>query len=77
MEITHVRVSLVSDPRLKGIATITFDDCFVVKGIKIVQGEQGPFVAMPSRKLPDGSFQDVAYPTSKEMVKMRSSSGLN
>ncbi|MBD3237273.1 MAG: hypothetical protein GF330_11250 [Candidatus Eisenbacteria bacterium] len=63
MQITAVKVSVVEDPSLKAVATITFDDCFVVKGIKVVLGEQGLFVAMPSRKLPDGSYQDVAFPT--------------
>jgi stage V sporulation protein G len=72
MEITNVKVTTVDDPSLKAIATITFDGCFVVKGIKVVKGERGLFVAMPSRKLPDLTYQDVAYPSTKEMAdKMR------
>lgn len=72
MEITNVKVTIVDDPALKAIATITFDGCFVVKGIKVVKGERGLFVAMPSRKLPDETHQDVAYPSTKEMAdKMR------
>ncbi len=67
MEITNVKVTTVNDPSLKAIATITFDSCFVVKGIKVVLGKQGLFVAMPSRKLPDGSYQDVAYPRTRDM----------
>ena len=67
MQITAVKVSVVEDPSLKAVATLTFDDCFVVKGIKVVRGEQGLFVAMPSRKLPDGTYQDVAFPTTAEL----------
>ncbi len=69
MEITNVKVTLVNDPSLKAIATLTFDGCFVVKGLKVVQGERGLFVAMPSRKLPDNTYQDVAYPSTREMTE--------
>ena len=68
MEITNVKVTLVDDPALKAIATLTFDSCFVVKGIKVVLGDRGLFVAMPSRRLPDGTYQDVAYPSTREMT---------
>jgi stage V sporulation protein G len=53
MEITEVRVKLMedSDDRLQGFCSITFDDCFVVRDLKIIEGSSGPFVAMPSRKL--------------------------
>ena len=67
MQITAVKLSLVDDPSLKAIIAITFDDCFVVKGIKVIQGKQDLFVAMPSRKLPDGTYQDVAFPTAPEL----------
>lgn len=55
MEITEVRVKLMDDPhdRLQGFCSITFDSCFVVRDLKIIQGAKGPFVAMPSRKLTD------------------------
>lgn len=69
MEITNVKVTLVDDPSLKAIVTLTFDACFVVKGIKVVQGDRGLFVAMPSRKLPDSTYQDVAYPSTREMAE--------
>ena len=69
MEITGTKVTLVEDPSLKAIATITFDGCFVVKGIKVVEGERGLFVAMPSRRLPDGTYQDVAYPSTRDMAE--------
>ena len=53
MKITEVRVKLMedSDDRLQGFCSITFDDCFVVRDLKIIEGTNGPFVAMPSRKL--------------------------
>lgn len=53
MEITEVRIKLMgdSDDRLQGFCSITFDDCFVVRDLKIIEGSSGPFVAMPSRKL--------------------------
>ena len=53
MEITEVRVKLIEEPgeRLKAFCSITFDDCFVVRDLKIIEGANGPFVAMPSRKL--------------------------
>jgi stage V sporulation protein G len=70
MEITHVKVTLVDDPSLKAIATLTLDGCFVIKGIKLVQGDRGVFVAMPSQKLPDGSYRDIAYPCTPEMAKL-------
>ncbi len=66
MEITEVRVSLREEDRLKGYATITFDQCFVVRNIRIVKGEKGLMVCMPSRKLADGSHRDVAHPISND-----------
>ena len=55
MEITEVRIKLMEEPgeRLKAFCSITFDDCFVVRDLKIIEGTSGPFVAMPSRKLTD------------------------
>ena len=64
MEITSVKVFPASkeDEKLKGFATITIDDCFVVRDLKIINGTNGLFVAMPSRKKPDGTFADIAHP---------------
>jgi stage V sporulation protein G len=62
MEISEVRISLRNEDRLKAYATITFDDCFVVRGLKVIRGDKGLFVAMPSRKMRDGSYRDVAHP---------------
>ncbi|MDZ7859618.1 MAG: septation regulator SpoVG [Candidatus Krumholzibacteriota bacterium] len=66
MEITEIRISLHEDNKLKAFASITFDDCFVVRGLKLIEGSKGVFVAMPSRKRPDGSYQDVAHPINSE-----------
>ena len=62
MHITEVRISLRDDAKLKAFASITLDDCFVIRGLKIIQGQTGTFVAMPSRKRKDGDYQDIAHP---------------
>ena len=67
MEITEVRISLRDDAKLKAFASITFDDCFVVRGLKLIEGNGGMFVAMPNRKRPDGTFQDIAHPINHAM----------
>lgn len=67
MEITEVRVKLRNEERLKGFVNVTFDDSFVVRGMKVISGNNGYFVAMPSRRMPDGSHQDIAHPVTAEM----------
>jgi stage V sporulation protein G len=62
MRITEVKISLRDDEKLKAFATVTLDDCFAIRGMKIIQANRGLFVAMPTRRKPDGSFQDVAHP---------------
>jgi len=62
IEITEIRVSLRSDEKLKAFVSITLNDSFVVRGLKIIRGNSGLFVAMPSRKRPDGQHQDLAHP---------------
>jgi stage V sporulation protein G len=62
VEITEIRVTLRNEEKLKAFVTVTFDRCFAVRNMKIVQGENGPMLCMPSRKLPDGTFKDVAHP---------------
>ena len=62
MEITEIRITLREDEKLRGFASITLDDCFVIRGLKIIEGANGMFVAMPNRKRKDGSFQDIAHP---------------
>jgi stage V sporulation protein G len=62
MQITDVKIVRREDEKLRAFATITIDHCFVVRGLKIIQSTRGLFVAMPARRKPDGTFQDVAHP---------------
>ena len=66
LEITEVRISLREDDKLKAFASMTFNDAFVIRGLKIIEGTNGMFVAMPSRKRPDGTYQDVAHPINND-----------
>jgi stage V sporulation protein G len=66
VEITEIRITLRDDNKLKGFASITLDDAFVIRGLKIIEGATGPFIAMPSRKRRDGTFQDIAHPINIE-----------
>ena len=69
MEITEIRVYPVEgeEDRLKAYATITFDNCFIVRDLRIINGNNGLFVAMPSKKRKDGTFRDIAHPLNSEM----------
>ena len=67
MEITEVRITLRDEDKLKGFANVTFDNAFVVRGLKIIAGNSGYFVSMPSRKRPDGTHQDICHPINNEM----------
>jgi stage V sporulation protein G len=66
MKITEVRVSLRDDAKLKAFASITLDDSFVIRGLKIIEGKTGTFVAMPSRRRKDGEYQDIAHPINND-----------
>ncbi|MNI58590.1 putative septation protein SpoVG [compost metagenome] len=67
MQITDVRVRKVtSQNRMKAIASVTFDDVFVVHDIKVIEKEDGLFIAMPSKKIPNGEFKDIAHPLNSE-----------
>ncbi len=67
MRITEIRVSLRDDNKLRAFVSITFENCFVVRGIKVIEGANDKrFVAMPSRKRADGTYQDVAHPVNNE-----------
>jgi stage V sporulation protein G len=72
MQITEIRVSLRQgdDNKLLAFANVTFDNAFAVRGIKIIQGTNGPFIAMPSRKLSDGTYKDIAHPINAETRQM-------
>lgn len=69
MNITDLRIRLIAKPdgKLKAVASITIDDAFVVHDIKIIEGNDGLFVAMPSRKTADGEYKDVAHPINTEV----------
>ena len=66
MDVTEVKIFPVNEDRLKAYVTLTFDQCFVVRDLKIIQGTNGLFVAMPSKKRKDGTFKDIAHPLNKE-----------
>lgn len=67
MKITDVRIRKVeTDGKMKAIASVTFDDEFVVHDIKIIEGQNGLFIAMPSRKMSEGDFRDIAHPLTSE-----------
>ncbi len=62
MDITEISVTLREEDKLKAFVNVTFDDVFVVRGMKIINGNTGFFVSMPSRKMEDGSYRDIAHP---------------
>lgn len=67
MKITDVRLRKIADEgRMKAVVSITFDDEFVVHDIKVIDGQNGMFVAMPSKKVGDGDFRDIAHPINPE-----------
>lgn len=70
MDITEVRITLKNEEKLKAFASITFDDSFVVRGLKVINGSQGYFVSMPSRRRKDGTFQDLAHPINNDLRKI-------
>ena len=72
MKISDVRVRIVKTDKskIKASASITIDDCFVVHDIKVIVGNEGYFIAMPSRKTPDGEFKDIVHPLNTETREM-------
>ncbi|MGI5997635.1 MAG: septation regulator SpoVG [Lutispora sp.] len=63
MNITDVRIRKVNaEGKMKAVVSVTFDNEFVVHDIKVIEGQEGLFIAMPSRKTPDGEFKDIAHP---------------
>ena len=72
MKITSVTVHKIEkeNSRMKGIAVVTLDDCFVVKGIRVIDGDNGLFIAMPSKPTATGGHRDVAHPIDKDTRKM-------
>lgn len=72
MKITDTRIRLVKkgDSKLKAVASITIDNCFVVHDIKIIQGAEKLFISMPNRKTPDGEFKDIVHAINNETREM-------
>ncbi len=70
MEITEVKVFPIQEEKLKAFVSIVFDHCFMVNDIKIIQGRDGLFISMPSRKKKNGEFKDVAHPLNNETRRL-------
>ena len=68
MEITDIRIKKVAgDSKIKAVASVTFDNAFAVHDVKVIEGPEKLFVAMPSRRTPDGEYRDIAHPINSEM----------
>jgi len=70
MEVTEVKIFPVKEDRLKAYAAITFDNCFIIRDLKVINGNNGLFVAMPSKKRKDGTYRDTAHPLNNETRQM-------
>ncbi|MFC1521068.1 SpoVG family protein [Elusimicrobiota bacterium] len=66
MEPTEIRIHLRNEKKLKAFVTVTLDNAFVIHNMKVIEGQKGLILCMPSRKGPDGQFRDVAHPISNE-----------
>lgn len=66
MEITQVKVFPVEEERLKAYVSIVFDDCFLISDLKVIQGPNGVFVSMPSKRKKNGEFKDIAHPLNRD-----------
>jgi stage V sporulation protein G len=66
MEITEIKVFPVGEEKLKAFVSVVFDHCFMVNDIKVIQGREGLFISMPSRRKKNGQFKDVAHPLNNE-----------
>lgn len=79
MEITDIRVKKIitensAESKMKAVVSVTFDDAFVVHDIKVIEGQEKLFTAMPSRKTQDGEFKDIAHPINRDMrIKLEES----
>lgn len=72
MKITSINIRKTDkvDSRMKGLASILIDDCFAIHDIRIIEGDNGLFIAMPSRKTATGAYRDIAHPINQEVRKM-------
>ncbi|MCI9085368.1 MAG: septation regulator SpoVG [Clostridia bacterium] len=68
MEITDIRIKkIANDGKMKAVASVTFDNAFAVHDVKVIDGPEKLFVAMPSRRTPDGEYRDIAHPINSDM----------
>lgn len=68
MKVTDVRLRKIqTDGRMKALVSITLDEAFVIHDLRVIEGNSGLFVAMPSKRTPDGEFRDIAYPINSDM----------
>lgn len=68
MEITDIRIrKMNSEGKMKAVVSVTFDEALVIHDIKVIEGQDKVFIAMPSRKTPDGEFKDIAHPINAQM----------
>ena len=71
MQITDIRVRRINaDGRMKAVVSVTFDDAFVIHDIKVIEGQDKLFIAMPSRKTPENEYKDIAHPINMEMREL-------
>jgi stage V sporulation protein G len=67
MEITEIKIFAVDEKRVKAYSSVVFDECFIVRDLKVIQGDSKLFVAMPSKKMKDGSYRDTVHPLNNNM----------
>ncbi|MBE7012591.1 MAG: septation regulator SpoVG [Ruminococcaceae bacterium] len=71
MDITDIRIRQIDqEGKMRAVVSVTFDNCFVVHDIKIIEGADKLFIAMPSRKTPDNEFKDIAHPINTQMREL-------
>ncbi|HVN97293.1 MAG TPA: septation regulator SpoVG [Syntrophorhabdaceae bacterium] len=66
MEITDVKIIMINEDRVKAYASVVFDKCFIVRDLKVIRGDDKLFVAMPSKRMKDGTYRDTVHPLNKE-----------
>jgi stage V sporulation protein G len=67
MEITEIKIFAVDEKRVKAYSSVVFDECFIVRDLKVIQGDNKLFVAMPSKRMKDGSYRDTVHPLNNDM----------
>ena len=70
MQVTEARIRLANEEFVKAYATICFDDCFLVRDIRVIKGPTGLFISFPARKQSDGTYRDIAFPANAETRRM-------